>query len=98
MARKTNRPFTVRRVLAPEAMPPENLLAAERIFARLVARMYVAEHPHLFARPGNPVADHPKSGPPAAAAAVAGALPASVGGPALPEERREYAEKINPSD
>jgi hypothetical protein len=60
---------------------PSEIAAAERVLARLIARAFARDHPHLFTPPGAALAEHETSGPPAAAAAVAGAPPANAGGP-----------------
>lgn len=61
--------------------PPSEIAAAERVLARLIARAFARDHPYLFRPSGAALAEHETSGPPAAAAAVAGAPPANVGGP-----------------
>lgn len=76
---RKRRPITITRVVAPEPIPAEDLAAAERMLARLVARAYAADHPELFGKHTDSSEDH--SGPPAAAAAVVGGLPASAGAP-----------------
>jgi len=58
-------------------MPAADFEAAERVLARLIARAYAADHPELFGAQK----EMTTSGPPATAAAVAGAPPASAGGP-----------------
>jgi len=45
------RRFTFRATVAAEPMAAEDLQAAERILARLIARAYAADHPELFATP-----------------------------------------------
>ena len=45
---KGRREVRVRRVIAPEPMAPLDVEAAERLLARVVARAYAANNPHLF--------------------------------------------------
>ena len=87
-AERPKRAITYRVAVAAEPMPAEDLRAVELLVARLVARAYAADHPGLF-RPAVPqMESEQSSGPPAAAAAVAGALPAHAGGP--DKESREH--------
>jgi len=44
------RRFTVRTERAKQPIPDEERVLTERILARLVARAYAADHPHLFGR------------------------------------------------
>jgi hypothetical protein len=62
-------------------MGPEESQAAETLLARLVARAYAADHLELFCPTLSASETREYSGPPAAAAAVAGAPPANAGGP-----------------
>jgi hypothetical protein len=88
MAGRQKRQFTFMARIAEEPMPAEEWQAAERLLAKLVARAYAADHPDLL-QARRTESTHPKSsGPPATAAAVAGALPASAGGPE--RESREH--------
>jgi len=86
--KRRGRRFTVVTKIAVEPMPVDEWRAAESLLARLVARAYAADHPELFrptiARSGR----EQDSGPPAATAVVAGALPANAGGP--DKESREH--------
>ncbi len=77
-------------------MPVEEWQAAESLLARLVARAYASDHPELFRPAVVPTANEESSGPPAAAAAVAGALPANAGG--LDKESREHDSRIEHED
>ncbi len=87
-AEKRRRRFTVVTKIAAEPMPMEEWQAAESLLARLVARAYAADHPELFRRPEAHSKQELSSGPPAATAVVAGALPANAGGP--DKESREH--------
>lgn len=40
--------FAIRRTVEPEPVAVSELVAAEHILARLVARAYLADHPDLF--------------------------------------------------
>ena len=82
--------------IAAEPMPVEEWQAAESLLARLVARAYAADHPELFRPAVAPNESQESSGPPAAAAAVAGALPANAGGP--DKESREHDSRIEHED
>jgi len=86
--KRKGRRFTVVSKIAAEPMPVDEWRAAESLLARLVARAYAADHPELFRRPDTSDADTQNSGPPAATAVVAGALPANAGGP--DKESREH--------
>jgi len=86
--KRTGRRFTVISKIAAKPMLAEEWRAAESLLARLVARAYAADHPELF-RPAIARSDNEQgSGPPAATAVVAGALPANAGGP--DKESREH--------
>lgn len=80
---KARRALTVVRRAAADRMPLENLQAVERTLAQLVARTFAAEHSHFFCPTKGQEEESNGSGLPAAAAAVSGAPPASVGGPEL---------------
>ena len=86
-AETSKRRITIRRHVAAETMSPEQYAAVKRRLARLVAHAYAADHPGMFTT-STESANHESSGPPAAAAAVAGALPANAGGP--DRESREH--------
>jgi hypothetical protein len=60
-------------------MPADELAAAERLLARLVARAYAADHPGLFGKDVEP--EGPVSGPSSAARADAVAPAARGDGP-----------------
>jgi len=62
-------------------MTPQHWRAAERILVRLVVRSLAADYPTLLAPAIAESGTEQDSGPPAAAAAVAGAPPANAGGP-----------------
>lgn len=94
--KRKGRRFTVVTKIAAEPMPVEEWRAAESLLARLVARAYAADHPELFRCPSTPDEDRHSSGPPAAAAAVAGALPANAGGP--DRESGEHDSRIEHED
>lgn len=85
---RRRRRFTVVTKIAAEPMAMEEWQAAESLLARLVARAYAADHPELFRRPEVYSRQELSSGPPAATAVVAGALPADAGGP--DKESREH--------
>lgn len=87
-AEKRRRRFPVVTKIAAEPMPMDEWQAAESLLARLVARAYAADHPELFRRPEVHSRQELSSGPPAATAVVAGALPANAGGP--DKESREH--------
>jgi len=72
--------FTVIARVAGEPMRPEEWRATDSLLARLVALAYAADHPELFSPAVAQSEREPDSGPPAAAAAVAGAPPANAGG------------------
>lgn len=98
MAAKTGRSvrrLTIRTRIASEAMPAADLDAAERIVARLVARAYAAEHPELFGPRLSQIVHTEDSGPPAAAAAVTGAPPASAGGPGKMELEQGVSKTVS---
>ena len=63
----------VKTLLSSHTMTREDQVASERMLARLVALAYAADHSEQFGEL--------ESGPPATAAAEAGAPPASAGGP-----------------
>jgi len=90
------RRFTVVTRIAAEPMPVEEWRAAESLLARLVARAYAADHPELF-RPAIARSENEQgSGPPAATAVVAGALPANADGP--DRESGEHDSRIEHED
>jgi len=49
MAGRRKRQFTFKTSIAAEPMPAEEWLAVERLFARLIAKAYLADNPHLLA-------------------------------------------------
>jgi hypothetical protein len=94
--KRKGRRFTVVTRIAAEPMPVEEWRAAESLLARLVARAYAADHPELF-RPAIARSENEQgSGPPAATAVVAGALPANADGP--DRESGEHDSRIEHED
>ncbi len=67
--------------VSPDPMLVEDWQTTEALLARFVARAYAADHPELFRPLGIAGENRESSGPPAAAAAVAGAPPVNAGGP-----------------
>ena len=55
MACKQQRKITIHRKVSTESMSISDVQAAEAILAKLVARAYAADHPHLFGLPSKNV-------------------------------------------
>jgi hypothetical protein len=89
--RTTKQRFTFKASIAPEPMPAAEWQAAERLLAKLVARAIARDHPEWFQSCRTDRKESEDAGPPAAAAAVAGALPANADGPA--RESRESGQR-----
>jgi len=49
---KRRQRFKVRRTISPAAMPDADLVAARQLIAKLIARAYLDDNPHLLA-PGD---------------------------------------------
>lgn len=74
---RARKQVTVRFAEAADGGAVVDLCAAEDLLARLVAKAFAADHPEYFSQQS--AGDAQDSGLPAAAAAVAGALPANAG-------------------
>lgn len=74
--------MTIRRGIAAEPMSAADFAAAEALLARLAARAYAADNPHLFPRQEQTTQETNSAGPPTAAAAVGAAPAPNAGGPA----------------
>jgi hypothetical protein len=93
---RTGKPrFTLKASLAPEPMPAAEWQATERLYAKLLARAIAHDHPEWFQSCRTESKESEDAGPPAAAAAVTGALPVNADGPA--RESREQTNVITGS-
>jgi len=88
--RRRGRDLTVKVAIAAEPMTPEELEAAETMVARLLARAYLADNPHLLPRQQQAAQDSGNAGPLPTARAEVATPTTSGSGPAKSEIGERY--------
>jgi hypothetical protein len=85
---KRRRGVTIRVIHGPAVMTEADVRTVEDLLVRFAMRRFVREHPTMFGKEPSRESTG-VSGPPAAAAAVVGVLPADAGGPVAESGERD---------